>query len=136
MNPALRVTEDARHGPQVGSSDRRCDRSHGGHPCRAFTLLEVVIVLVLVVILSGLAYNALMRPMAARRLQLAADQIRAEWVRARNRAMANGQTYCFQCELGGTATCWWRMMIRRMTQEGWKGCWGRTRVFRDHRTFR
>lgn len=66
-----------------------------------FTLLEVVIVLVLVVILSGLAFNALMRPMAARRLQLAADQIRAEWIRARNRAMADGQTYCFQCELGG-----------------------------------
>lgn len=67
-----------------------------------FTLLEVVIVLVLVVILSGLAFNALMRPMAARRLQLAADQIRAEWIRARNRAMADGQIYCFQCELGGS----------------------------------
>ncbi len=76
-------------------------RASGDVPRVAFTLLEVVIVLVLVVILSGLAYNALMRPMAARRLQLAADQIRAEWVRARNRAMATGQIYCFQCELGG-----------------------------------
>lgn len=80
-----------------GRSKRAC----GDVPRLAFTLLEVVIVLVLVVILSGVAFNALMRPMAARRLQLAADQIRAEWIRARNRAMANGQTYYFQCELGG-----------------------------------
>lgn len=101
MNLALRMTKAARDLPRVGPSHRRTDWPHVGHLRRAFTLLEVVIVLVLVVILSGLAYNALMRPMAARRLQLAADQIRAEWVRARNRAMANGQTYCFQCELGG-----------------------------------
>jgi len=101
MNLAFRVIEIARDMPRVGLWRRRPDWPHVGHFRRAFTLLEVVIVLVLVVILSGLAYNALMRPMAARRLQLAADQIRAEWIRARNRAMANGQTYCFQCELGG-----------------------------------
>ncbi|MGQ9503440.1 MAG: prepilin-type N-terminal cleavage/methylation domain-containing protein [Thermogutta sp.] len=85
----------------AGSNRDGAGRWHAGRCPLGFTLLEVVIVLVLVVILSGLAFNALMRPMAARRLQLAADQIRAEWIRARNRAMADGQTYCFQCELGG-----------------------------------
>lgn len=67
---------------------------------RAFTLLEIVIVLGLVVLVSALALNTLQKPVAARRLQLAADQIRADWARARNRAMASGQIYYFTCELG------------------------------------
>lgn len=67
---------------------------------RGFTLLEVIIVLALVLVISGLAFTTVLRPMAARRLQLAADQIRADWIMARNRAMSNGEIYCFQCELG------------------------------------
>lgn len=98
---AAKAAECVRYSPSARPNRDRIRRTQRGDGRVAFTLLEVVIVLVLVVILSGLAFNALMRPMAARRLQLAADQIRAEWVRARNRAMANGQTYCFQCELGG-----------------------------------
>lgn len=98
---AATATECVRYSPCARPNRDRIGRTQRGDARFAFTLLEVVIVLVLVVILSGLAFNALMRPMAARRLQLAADQIRAEWVRARNRAMASGQTYCFQCELGG-----------------------------------
>jgi len=100
-NLAVKAAESVQCSPRARPNRDKIGRTPRGHVRFAFTLLEVVIVLVLVVILSGLAFNALMRPMAARRLQLAADQIRAEWVRARNRAMANGQTYCFQCELGG-----------------------------------
>lgn len=68
---------------------------------RGFTLLEIIIVLGLVVIVTGLALTTIQKPIAGRRLQLAADKIRAEWLRARNRAMASGQIYCFSCELGG-----------------------------------
>jgi len=69
---------------------------------RGFTLVEIIIVLGLVVIIGGLVLTAIQKPMAGRRLQLAADQIRAEWARARARAMASGQIYCFVCELGGS----------------------------------
>lgn len=68
---------------------------------RGFTLVEIIIVLGLVVIIGGLVLTAIQKPMAGRRLQLAADQIRVEWARARSRAMASGQIYCFICELGG-----------------------------------
>lgn len=68
---------------------------------RGFTLLEIIIVLGLVVIVTGLALTTIQKPIAGRRLQLAADKIRAEWLWARNRAMASGQIYCFSCELGG-----------------------------------
>lgn len=68
---------------------------------RGFTLLEIIIVLGLVVIVTGLALTTIQKPIAGRRLQLAADKIRAEWLRARNRAMASGQIYYFSCELGG-----------------------------------
>jgi len=77
-------------------------KSAAERPVRpGFTLVEIIIVLGLVVIIGGLVLTAIQKPMAGRRLQLAADQIRVEWARARSRAMASGQIYCFICELGG-----------------------------------
>lgn len=64
---------------------------------RALTLLEIILVLVLMCVLGGMAYITVMRPMAAQRLETAADQLRAEWLRARNRAMSRGATYAFRC---------------------------------------
>ncbi|MGB9689534.1 prepilin-type N-terminal cleavage/methylation domain-containing protein [Thermogutta sp.] len=69
---------------------------------RGFTLVEIIIVLGIIVIIGGLVLTAIQKPMAGRRLQLAADQIRVEWARARSRAMASGRIYCFICEVGGS----------------------------------
>lgn len=64
--------------------------------CRAFTLLETLLVLALFVIMAALAWPALEQPLAGQRLRRAADQVRAHWVRARNKAMLSGETYSFR----------------------------------------
>lgn len=88
--------------PACNTVERICWRSRpNAAASRGFTLLEVIIVLALVLVISGLAFTTVLRPMAARRLQLAADQIRADWIMARNRAMSSGEIYSFQCEPGG-----------------------------------
>ncbi len=63
----------------------------------ALTLLEIVLVLALMCVLGSLAYVTVLRPMASQRLDAAADQLRGEWLRARNRAMSRGVTYAFRC---------------------------------------
>lgn len=60
------------------------------------TLLEILLTLSLLVILASLTWPALGRPMASQRLREAADQVRAEWVRARVRAMSSGETHVFR----------------------------------------
>jgi prepilin-type N-terminal cleavage/methylation domain-containing protein len=62
---------------------------------RAFTLLETVLVLSLLVILAAMAWPALKGPMSGHRLRRSADQVRAEWARARNRAMLSGEIQAF-----------------------------------------
>lgn len=64
-----------------------------------FTLLEVLLVLGIVAILAGLVLTGMDRPMANRRLSIAADEVRAAWMRAHNRAMATGTPYRFRCLL-------------------------------------
>jgi prepilin-type N-terminal cleavage/methylation domain-containing protein len=63
---------------------------------RAFTLLEVMLTLCLLVIVAALAWPALDKPFAGMRLRKAADQIRAAWAGARVEAMNCGETYLFQ----------------------------------------
>lgn len=63
--------------------------------CRAFTLLEVLLALALLVILAALTWPSLGRPLVNQRLRLAADQVRTAWARARIDAMSSGQTYVF-----------------------------------------
>jgi prepilin-type N-terminal cleavage/methylation domain-containing protein len=65
----------------------------------AFTLLEVVLVLALIVVLAALTMPALDGPLATRRLQSAADQVCAAWIRARLWAMDSGQVHVFTCDL-------------------------------------
>lgn len=63
---------------------------------RGFTLLEVLLVLALAVAVTAVALPALGRPWASQRLRSAADLIRAEWTRARFKAISTGQTVVFR----------------------------------------
>jgi prepilin-type N-terminal cleavage/methylation domain-containing protein len=63
---------------------------------QAFTLLEVLLVLALLVVLASLSWPALTYPMANQALRSAADEIRTSWSRARVAAMTSGSTYVFQ----------------------------------------
>jgi prepilin-type N-terminal cleavage/methylation domain-containing protein len=67
----------------------------------AFTLLEVLLVLSLMVILASLAYPALDRPMATQSLRSGVDNVRTSWVKARIAAMKTGHTYLFRYAPGG-----------------------------------
>ena len=52
--------------------------------------------LALLVIISGVAWVALQRPLARQRLRSAADAVRSEWCQARVDAMKSGHTYAFR----------------------------------------
>ena len=70
---------------------------HG--PCRrrqAFTLLEVLLTLGLLVILSAMAWTVMEEPFSAIRLRRAAERIRAEWRTARVEAVDSGEIYFFR----------------------------------------
>lgn len=70
-------------------------------PRRAFTLLEVLLTMALLVIVSSLAGIALQRPLARQRLKSAVDAVRTEWCEARNDAMKSGHTYAFRYVVHG-----------------------------------
>ncbi len=63
---------------------------------RAFTLVEVLLVLALLVIVAGMAWATLQRPMARQRLRSAADEVRSQWCAARIDAMKSGHTFAFR----------------------------------------
>lgn len=63
---------------------------------RGLTLVEVLLAMSLIVVLASLTWPALTRPLALQRLRKAADQVRADWTRARVKAMSSGRTYVFQ----------------------------------------
>jgi len=65
-------------------------------PFSGLTLVEVLLTLALLVVLAALAWPSLNRPWASQRLRRAADQVRADWTRARVKAMSSGQTYVFR----------------------------------------
>ncbi len=62
---------------------------------RAYTLFELVLVLVIVVVMAAIAYPSLDSMYASFRMTQAADQIRARWADARSHAMNEGQAYRF-----------------------------------------
>ena len=70
-------------------------------PRRAFTLVEVLLVLALLVIISGISWVALQGPLARQRLRSAADAVRTEWCQARVDAMKSGHTYAFRYRVRG-----------------------------------
>ncbi len=65
-------------------------------PRPAFTLMEVLLVLSILVAMTAIAWPMLDKAFAHRRLSIAAEQIRAAWGGARVDAMDSGQTYVFQ----------------------------------------
>jgi prepilin-type N-terminal cleavage/methylation domain-containing protein len=74
---------------------RTCNRR------RAFTMVEVLLTLALLVILAAMAWPALDRPFAGVRLRKAAERIRAEWATARVEAMDSGEICLFRCTADG-----------------------------------
>ena len=66
---------------------------------QAFTLLELLLVLALMVAALAVALPNLRGSFSDQRLQKAAEQIRAEWTRARVRAIKTGQIQVFRHSL-------------------------------------
>ncbi len=71
-------------------------RFHRVRRPEAFTLVEVLLTLCILVALTALVWPALEKPFAARRLRLAADRVRTEFCSARVEAMDSGQVYIFE----------------------------------------
>lgn len=65
---------------------------------RGVTLLELMLVLGLLVIISALALPSATQPLESYRLRKSGDLIRAEWAKARAKAMETGRTYVFRHE--------------------------------------
>ena len=68
---------------------------------RAFTLVEILLTLAILVIISALVWPTVQNTLAGRRLQSAVDAMRAEWCQARVQAMRSGRTYAFRYVVGG-----------------------------------
>ncbi|MCA9214412.1 MAG: prepilin-type N-terminal cleavage/methylation domain-containing protein [Planctomycetales bacterium] len=69
-------------------------------PYSAFTLLEVLLVMVVIVIVSSIAILNMRHAFANTRLQKGAESIRAEFARARIKAIKSGQTQVFRHLVG------------------------------------
>ena len=67
----------------------------------AFTLIETLLTLCILLILGAIAWPTLERTLAGHRLQKAADQLRAEWTVARVDALESGVPYRFLYLPGG-----------------------------------
>jgi prepilin-type N-terminal cleavage/methylation domain-containing protein len=65
-------------------------------PRRAFTLLEVILVLALLVVLAAIAWPGLQAVLSSLELRKSADRIRLEWEHARCQALSSGSTVLFR----------------------------------------
>ncbi len=65
-------------------------------PRRAFTMIELLLVLALVVIIGALVTPIMSRTLQNQRLRYAGDQLRAEWLHARSTAMKSGRIQMFR----------------------------------------
>lgn len=70
-------------------------RSH-----RGFTLMEMVLVLAVIVAVAAVALPMLQGPMQDQRLKKTGDVIRAEWAKAKARAMQTGRIHLFRYQPG------------------------------------
>ncbi|MEO0529876.1 MAG: GspH/FimT family pseudopilin [Planctomycetota bacterium] len=66
----------------------------------AFTLVELLLVLALVVVLAAFVAPSLTGTLARVRLDAAAEEVRTAWADARLEAMRSGTPMAFQCRLG------------------------------------
>ena len=73
----------------------KCEQPH-----LAFTLLEVLLVMVVIVIVASIAIVNMRHAFANTRLQKGAESIRAEFARARIKAIKSGQTQVFRHLVG------------------------------------
>ncbi|QDU99229.1 prepilin-type N-terminal cleavage/methylation domain-containing protein [Lignipirellula cremea] len=70
---------------------------------RAFTLLEILLALAIMVVLAGAATIALEGTLHSQRLSQSADLLRGDWAKARSKAMKTGAIQVFRYELGGSS---------------------------------
>jgi prepilin-type N-terminal cleavage/methylation domain-containing protein len=66
----------------------------------AFTLLELLLVMVMIVMVLAIAYPALDKYIAEARLQAGADHLRTRFAEARSHAIETGQPYLFAVKPG------------------------------------
>lgn len=65
------------------------------------TLLEILLVLSLLVVIGAMVVPTVRGPLENHRLRKSADIVRAEWLKARAKAMQTGRTYVFRYEPEG-----------------------------------
>lgn len=68
---------------------------------RGLTLLEILLVLSLLVVIGAMVMPTVRGPLEKHRLRKSADIIRAEWLKAKAKAMKTGRTYVFRYEPEG-----------------------------------
>jgi prepilin-type N-terminal cleavage/methylation domain-containing protein len=68
---------------------------------RAFTLIEILLVLAVLVAIAAVSAPALRGTMRRQKLQSAADAVRADLTRAHVQAMKTGRVQVFRAEIGG-----------------------------------
>jgi type II secretory pathway pseudopilin PulG len=73
---------------------------HATRGRRAFTLIELVLVLAIIIVMIGLSWPILEKPLAYERLRHAAELVMAEWTTARVEAMRSGDHTTFTYEAG------------------------------------
>ena len=67
-----------------------------------FTLFEVILVLIILVLIATLGVPLLRGTLAQQELKFAADRLRGEWTDTRVRAMEEGQIFCMRGKIGGS----------------------------------
>ena len=67
----------------------------------AFTLLELLLVLAVIVMIAAIAAPNVIHAFKRQTLKNSGDVIRAEWAKARVRAMTTGRVQIFRCSMGG-----------------------------------
>lgn len=102
-----RIRRRRRANSLPGESRRRPNTSRGAVARRsAFTLMELILVIALLVIVASITWMQLKSPWESVRLRSAGTLIQSELGRMRVRAMRTGQTQMFQFQAGqGTYLC-------------------------------
>ena len=67
-----------------------------------FTLIEVLVVLVILILITTLGILAMRGTLAQQQLKYSADQIRGLWLDTKVRAMEEGQIFCMRGKIGGS----------------------------------
>jgi prepilin-type N-terminal cleavage/methylation domain-containing protein len=67
---------------------------------QGFTLIEIMLVLAIMLIMASLAFGFTSSVLSYYRIRQSADDVRAEWVRLRIKAMQDGYVYCFRFSYG------------------------------------